>query len=93
VILGQNAPVEELAAAFRQAAGASICRGFAVGRTISHAPSREWLAGRIDGAALAAQVRANFLELVRAWREARAPRREAAPPIAGPQRAASEASP
>jgi 5-dehydro-2-deoxygluconokinase len=78
VILGLNAAIDELAAAFREAASVRACRGFAVGRTISHAPSRDWLAGRIDDAALVAQVRANFQALVRAWREARGPRSEVA---------------
>ncbi len=78
VILGQSAGVDELAAAFREAAAARICRGFVVGRTIFQAPSREWLAGRIDDAALVAQIRANFEELIHAWREARGPYEEAA---------------
>jgi 5-dehydro-2-deoxygluconokinase len=79
LILGQGAAIGELAAAFREAAGARTCRGFAVGRTISHAPSREWLAGRIADTELAARIRANFEALARAWREARGgPREEVA---------------
>jgi 5-dehydro-2-deoxygluconokinase len=77
VLLGQNATVEELAAGFGVAAAVPSCRGFVVGRTISHLPSREWLAGRIDDATLVAQVRANFEAVIRAWAEARAPRGEA----------------
>jgi 5-dehydro-2-deoxygluconokinase len=78
VLLGLNATVEELAAGFRQASGSRTCRGFAVGRTIFQDPSREWLAGRIDDAALVAKVRANFEALIRAWREARGWRKEVA---------------
>jgi 5-dehydro-2-deoxygluconokinase len=74
VILGLKASVEQLAAAFRDAAGARSCRGFVVGRTISHEPARAWLAGRIDDGGLVSQVVANFAALVRAWRDARGSR-------------------
>jgi 5-dehydro-2-deoxygluconokinase len=73
VILGLEATVENLAVAFRDAAGARSCRGFVVGRTISHEPARAWLAGELDDAGLIAQVVANFAALVRAWRDARRP--------------------
>ena len=71
VILGLKASVEQLAVAFRDAAGSRSCRGFVVGRTIAHEPARAWLAGEIDDAALVAQVLANFAALARAWRDAR----------------------
>ena len=50
VLLGLNAPTEELAEGFRQASASTRCRGFAVGRTIFGQPSRAWLAGEIDDA-------------------------------------------
>ena len=61
---------------FAEAAGIARCRGFAVGRTIFHAPARAWLHGAIDDAALIAQVRENFEALIRLWLEARSPRPE-----------------
>jgi 5-dehydro-2-deoxygluconokinase len=76
VILGLKASVEQLAAAFRDAAGARCCRGFVVGRTISHDPARAWLAGQLDDGGLISQVVANFAALVRAWRDARGAREE-----------------
>jgi len=76
VILGLTASVEQLAAAFRDAAGARSCRGFVVGRAIAQEPARAWLTGRIDDGALVAQVLANFAALVRAWRDARGAREE-----------------
>jgi 5-dehydro-2-deoxygluconokinase len=72
VLLGLNAAPEALAAAFREAAGSATCRGFMVGRTIFQEPSRGWLAGRLDDAALVAGVRANFEALVGLWRRSRA---------------------
>ena len=78
VILGKNATLDQLAAAFRDAAGARSCRGFVVGRTLSQGPARAWLAGEIDDAGLVAQVRQNFEALIRLWREARGVRGEVA---------------
>jgi len=74
VILGLKASLEQLAAAFRDAAGSRSCRGFVVGRTISDEPARAWLAGRTDDGGLVTQVVANFAALVRAWRDARGAR-------------------
>ena len=71
LLLGLNAPTDKLAAGFRDARGSSSCRGFAVGRTIFHEPSRAWLAGEIDDQALVQRVRAGFEALIGAWREAR----------------------
>jgi 5-dehydro-2-deoxygluconokinase len=72
VLLGLNAPSETLAAGFRQAAKSTTCRGFAVGRTIFHEPSRAWLEGEIDDADLITRVQSNFVFLIESWRDARA---------------------
>ena len=71
VLLGLNAPVEALAEGFRQARDSRWCRGFAVGRTIFQAPSREWLSGALSDEQLIEQVRDTFERLVRCWRQAR----------------------
>ena len=71
VVLGLNAPIDELARGFADAAGARTCRGFAVGRTIFGEPARAWLANAIDDAGLVAAVRANFEALIDAWQAAR----------------------
>jgi 5-dehydro-2-deoxygluconokinase len=72
LVLGLNAPVDKLAAGFREARASASCRGFAVGRTIFHDPSRAWLAGEIDDKELVRRVRATFEALIGAWREVRA---------------------
>ena len=69
-MLGLEAPAEELARAFRVAAGAPVVKGFAVGRTIFAGPAKEWLGGRIDDAAAVAAMAASFGELVAAWQAA-----------------------
>lgn len=72
VLLGLNAPAETLAAGFRAAGNSTTCRGFAVGRTIFHEPSRAWLEGEIDDAGLISRVQNTFGFLIESWREARA---------------------
>lgn len=71
VVLGLNAPVNELADGFRQAGESAVCRGFAVGRTIFQEPSRAWLAGELDDDTLIGRVQGTFEQLIGAWREAR----------------------
>ncbi|SDJ13841.1 bifunctional 5-dehydro-2-deoxygluconokinase/5-dehydro-2-deoxyphosphogluconate aldolase [Pseudomonas abietaniphila] len=72
VLLGLNAPAEALAAGFREASNSTSCRGFAVGRTIFHEPSRAWLEGEIDDAGLISRVQSTFGFLIESWRDARA---------------------
>jgi len=71
LLLGQAADADTLAAGFAEARSSRTCRGFAVGRTIFHEPSRKWLSGDIDDAALVRAVRANFEALIAAWCNAR----------------------
>jgi 5-dehydro-2-deoxygluconokinase len=78
LLLGLNAPVDKLAAGFRDARASASCRGFAVGRTIFHEPAKAWLAEEITDIELVQRVRATFTELVTAWREAREVKERAA---------------
>jgi 5-dehydro-2-deoxygluconokinase len=70
LLLGLGATPQALAAGFAAARASRSCRGFAVGRTIFEAPSRDWLAGRIDEATLVTRVRDNYLALIDAWHAA-----------------------
>ncbi len=71
VVLGLDAPEEELATSFARAAAEPMVKGFAVGRTIFAEPAREWMAGRIgDDEAVAAMV-ASFDRLCAIWDRAR----------------------
>jgi 5-dehydro-2-deoxygluconokinase len=71
VLLGLHAPVDQLAASFDAASDSTTCRGFMVGRTIFHEPSRRWLAGEIDDAQLIALARTNFEQLIVLWQKTR----------------------
>jgi 5-dehydro-2-deoxygluconokinase len=72
VLLGLSAAVDQLSEGFRAAAASKTCKGFTVGRTIFHEPSRAWLAGEIDDKEVVASVRGTFETLIGAWRAARA---------------------
>jgi 5-dehydro-2-deoxygluconokinase len=67
VLLGLEAPEEELLAAFEVAAASPLVRGFAVGRTIFAAAAEAWLSGSIDDAAAIADMAQRFARLTEAW--------------------------
>jgi 5-dehydro-2-deoxygluconokinase len=71
VMLGLDASEDELAAAFRKAAGAPRVKGFAVGRTIFGEPARAWLAGQIADKEAVQRMASSFARLVAAWEAAR----------------------
>ena len=67
VILGLNQPLQALAASFAQANN-PVVKGFMVGRTLWASPSLRWLKNELDDASLVAEVAANYVVLVLAWR-------------------------
>ena len=69
ILLGLDAPADELQEGFNASAGIDVCKGFMVGRTIFGKPSKEWLANNIDDKEFVRQVSANYMELIQAWRE------------------------
>ncbi|RLO41160.1 bifunctional 5-dehydro-2-deoxygluconokinase/5-dehydro-2-deoxyphosphogluconate aldolase [Serratia marcescens] len=71
LILGLDSPEAVLKAGFAAAADARWVKGFAVGRTIFGQPSRRWLQGEIDDAALIEQVKQKYLTLIGFWRQYR----------------------
>ena len=78
LLLGLDAPEEQLVEGFRRAAACPAVKGFAVGRTIFAEPAREWLGGRIDDAEVVDRMATRFGSLVEAWDMLR-PRRVIAP--------------
>jgi 5-dehydro-2-deoxygluconokinase len=71
MVLGLEAPMEDLVEAFRACASVPLVKGFAVGRTIHIDPARAWLAGRITDAQAVDQMAERFSRLVEAWGQAR----------------------
>ncbi|MFC3654014.1 5-dehydro-2-deoxygluconokinase [Dyella humi] len=71
LLLGLNAPFNELAEGFTAAAHSHSCRGFAVGRSLFMEPAAAWLRGEIDDDALITRAGQQFAELASIWRQAR----------------------
>ena len=72
VILGLDAPEEELSASFEMAARFPMVRGFAVGRTIFSGPARDWLADRIAEDEAVRIMIDSYHRLCRVWDDASA---------------------
>ncbi|GBQ65719.1 ribokinase family sugar kinase [Ameyamaea chiangmaiensis NBRC 103196] len=68
VILGLDAPAEQLIAAFEASTATPWVKGFAIGRTIFSDAARAWLAGSISDEAAIAQMSERFGRFVNAWR-------------------------
>ncbi|MCO4315730.1 5-dehydro-2-deoxygluconokinase [Phyllobacterium sp. 21LDTY02-6] len=67
VLLGLEAPHDELEAAFTASAATPVVKGFAVGRTIFMDAAENWLAGRIGDEAAIDQMAERFEKLTAAW--------------------------
>ncbi len=72
VLLGLEAPQQELETAFAAVANISIVKGFAIGRTIFAEAAENWLAGRITDNEAIEDMAGRFERLTTAWLRARA---------------------
>lgn len=70
VLLGLDAPQDELVAGFAAAKSARTVKGFAVGRTIFGDAARAWLDGRMGDDDAVEAMAERFAGLVRAWESA-----------------------
>lgn len=71
VVLGLDAPEEELAASFEIAAAFPLVRGFAVGRTIFGAVARAWFEGDLSDAEAVEEMARRYGRLCDIWDKAR----------------------
>ncbi|WP_353476594.1 5-dehydro-2-deoxygluconokinase (plasmid) [Salipiger sp. H15] len=78
VVLGLDAPEEELAESFALAARQPLVKGFAVGRTIFGDAARAWMGGAISDGEAVEQMAARYARLCALWDRARAGAREVA---------------
>jgi 5-dehydro-2-deoxygluconokinase len=67
VLLGLDAPFEQLEAAFRATANVPVVKGFAVGRTIFGHAAEAWLSGRMGDEEAIADMASRFEALASAW--------------------------
>ena len=70
VLLGLEAPEDELAKGFALTAGQSAVKGFAVGRTIFNAAAHNWLAGKMTDESATTDMAERFSNLVNIWNKA-----------------------
>jgi len=70
VLLGLEAPEQDLASAFRIARRCPKVKGFAVGRTIFAEPAQAWFAGEIGDEEATRLMAESFARLCEAWRVA-----------------------
>ena len=71
VVLGLDAPEDELAASFALAAKQPLVKGFAVGRTIFGEAARAWMAGDMSDADAVAMMADRYQRLCDIWDSAR----------------------
>ncbi len=71
VVLGLNAPMDELIDDFTPAAASPVCKGFAVGRTLFHDAAINWFAGDIDDDEARDRITENYRNLLKVWRTLR----------------------
>lgn len=69
VLLGLDAPAEQLKEGFAIASTCRWVKGFAVGRTIFSEPSRAWLANNIDDDTLIKQIKSNYHAIIHSWQQ------------------------
>lgn len=67
VVLGLDAPAEELESSLAIAAGFDLVKGFAVGRTIFGDAARKWLNGKITDQEAIAEMVARYKNLCDVW--------------------------
>jgi 5-dehydro-2-deoxygluconokinase len=77
VVLGLDAPADQLKASFALAAGHGLVKGFAVGRTIFADAARAWMQDAISDDEAIAQMAKNYASLCRLWDDAKAAVRRA----------------
>ena len=70
LLLGLDAPEDKLAESFRVAAPKSICKGFAVGRSIFGDVARKWFAGTLNDEEAANKIAKKYERIIRIWQEA-----------------------
>jgi 5-dehydro-2-deoxygluconokinase len=74
IVVGLDAPMEQLARSLALAAASPIVRGVAVGRTILASAAQAWLSGQMSDEAAIEDIAGRFRVVVEVWSSARDPR-------------------
>jgi len=70
IILGLDAPENELKSAFDLAAQFPVCKGFAIGRSIFGESARQWFDGELNDQGVIDEVAANYERVIQFWHDA-----------------------
>ena len=71
LLLGMEASEAQLQRGFIAAAGQSLCRGFAVGRSLFAEAAAAWFAGQLDDDGVVDDIAARYQRLIVLWCESR----------------------
>tara|TARA_B110000495_G_scaffold123983_1_gene107809 strand:- start:556 stop:2454 length:1899 start_codon:yes stop_codon:yes gene_type:complete len=71
VVLGLDAPAEELLKSFQLAAQHDLVKGFSVGRTIFGDVARNWMQGRVTDTGAVNSMAQNYAKICRMWDDAK----------------------
>jgi 5-dehydro-2-deoxygluconokinase len=72
LLLGLDAPEDELRKSFEIAAQFPVCKGFAVGRSIFGDAARRWFDGKLDDAGAIELIADNYRRMIQFWYESSA---------------------
>jgi len=72
LLLGLDAPEEELRQSFKVAAQFPVCKGFAVGRSIFGVAARRWFDSQIDDSEAIELIAGNYRRMIGFWQESSA---------------------
>jgi 5-dehydro-2-deoxygluconokinase len=72
IILGLDAPLNELEASFKVAAQFDLVKGFAVGRSVFSDAAKAWFSGAISDSEAVKNMAGKYQSLCDAWERARA---------------------
>ena len=72
LLLGLDAPEDDLADSFRLAASSPVCKGFAIGRSIFGDAARRWFAGEMNDGEATVQIAEKYERVIRMWQMAAA---------------------
>ena len=72
LLLGLDAPEDQLRQTFKVAAHFPVCRGFAIGRSIFGDAARRWFDGKIDDDSAVELIAGNYRRMIRFWQESSA---------------------
>jgi len=67
ILLGLSAPIDEIKKSFAVAADQSMCKGFAIGRSVFQDAAEAWFADDIDDSGVIAAISGRYTELLDLW--------------------------